>query len=123
LYKLKVYFILAMYTFACMYRFTRNNRDLLATGIHNWNEGGARRFLARALNSRRRGQRRPMSRNAIMSHISQLPPALFLSSLLGTSVSDGMDYEVNTYIHTSIHTVFSLMWPDCLNGRNIVISH
>ena len=74
----------------------RNNRDLLAAGIQNWNEGGARRFLATALSNRRRGQRRPTSRSAIMSHISHLPPALFLSSLLGTPVSDGLDYEVKT---------------------------
>ena len=66
----------------------------MAAGIHNWNEGGARRFLARALSTRRRGQRRPTTRSAIMSHISHLPPALLLSSLLGSPVSDGLDYEV-----------------------------
>lgn len=76
----------------------RNNRDVLAAGIQNWSEGGARRFLARALSSRRRGQRRPTSRTAIMSHITHLPPALFLSSLLGSPVADGLDYEVKSGI-------------------------
>ncbi|XP_065911636.1 uncharacterized protein [Dysidea avara] len=75
-------------------RYMRDNHGSLSDGIQQWTPAGARRFIVRALSHRRRGQRgsRPASRTAMMSHIAQLPPALLLDSLIGSS-SREMGYE------------------------------
>ena len=76
--------------------YIRDNHSSLSDGIQQWTPAGARRFLARALSHRRRGQRgsRPVSRAAVMSHITHLPPALLLDSLIGSSSNEMMGYEV-----------------------------
>jgi len=82
-----------------MVSYMRDNHSSLSDGIQQWTPAGARRFLARALSHRRRGQRgsRPVSRAAIMSHITHLPPALLLDSLIGSSSTE-MGYEVKCCI-------------------------
>ena len=84
-----------VHTLFVLLSYMRDNHGSLSDGIQQWTPAGARRFIVRALSHRRRGQRgsRPASRTAMMSHIAQLPPALLLDSLIGSS-SREMGYEV-----------------------------